>query len=84
MDNQPQFTLRPMPQAELEAFNKDLQDLCDKHSAHMVARPSLTDTGAVTASLMAFKKIALIPQEDGTLIQENGSDKQDKNTTASA
>lgn len=78
MDNQPQYTLREFPKDELDKFNKELQALCDKHSAHLVSKPRFTEQGTVSSAIMAFKKILLVPKEDGTLVpteeKENGSD----------
>lgn len=67
----PQFTLRPFPPDELTAFNNALQELCDKHSAHLVAKPSIAENGTITSNMMAFKKIQLVPKEDGTLVPKD-------------
>lgn len=80
--NQPQFTLRPMPQAELEAFNAALQTFLDEKQVHIEARARISDQGTITSGLMAFKKVQLIPKEDGTMVpaevKEDGSKTNEK------
>lgn len=80
--NQPQFTLRPLPQAELESFNTALQAFLDEKEVHLEARARISDQGTITSGLMVFKKVQLIPKEDGTMVsaevKEDGSKTNEK------
>ena len=71
--NEPKYTLKEFTNDELNTFNKDLQVFLDNRSAHMVARASLKEDGTIGASLIAFKKVELIPKGEGFQINGQGT-----------
>lgn len=78
---QPQFQLKEFSLEELKQFNLDLQAFLDNHSAHLIAHPYISDDGLTKGRIMAFKKVELVPKEDGTLEpkkEENGENINDK------
>lgn len=64
----PQISLRPFPPDELEAFNKELQALCDKYSAQVDSRAVINDNGTIGSQLFAVKRVELVPKEEGMAV----------------
>lgn len=83
--NQPPYTLQPVPQEELDAFNEELKSLLEKYTLLLMARPQITQEGATVAKILVYKKIPLpeelkespLPQSDGIESGEGNKNTQD-------
>ncbi len=63
------YTLKQCSKEEVDAFNLDLQALIYKHSVELRAVPIFTPDAngkyVTDAQVMLFKKIELVPKQDG-------------------
>lgn len=70
IDPKKQYTVRQATKEEVDAFNLDLQALQLKHELEMRAVPVLIPNNAtgkfdMDAQVMVFKRVELVPKEDG-------------------
>ena len=79
----PQHTLREFPKDELQTFNLALQAFLDEHDAHLVTRPVISDDGRIDSRILAYKKVELIPKEDGASEKQNQNENGEKNNNES-
>lgn len=77
------YTTKDVSQEELEAFNKDLQEVISKHGVEMrlipLFKPNTTGSFNVDSQIYVYKKVELIPKDEGvpSPFIENGENNSD-------